>query len=973
MSATTENLTLLATLLAHTLDPANRKQAENQLAQAQAQPGFPQLLLALIQNTQLQNNPAVRLAAAIRLKNISKAAWSPDAQDDPATPPLLSHHDKHALKDAILPLLVALSTTSPDGTPPAPTSLRAQLEDTIATIAEADFPHQWPTLMDHLVPHLKSDDFELVQGVLRTAHTIFYRWRSAFRSDALYSQINFVLERFALPLLELLQRLDRLLVDPATPSAALAPLGRCLVLLLQTFYDLSAQDLPPQFEDNMAPIADILVRWISQRRAELDAGDDDEVCVLQEIRSSICEIAELYAKRYLDAFPQLPTFVQAVWEMLKTCTPAEKYDVLVSKAVGFLSTVVRMGSQREMFQDAATIEQLCSAIVLPNIVLREADEELFEEQPIEYIRRDFETSVENDTRRKAASEFCRALMEHFTGEVTAVVSRYIGDYLGEYRADPAANWKQKDTAIYLLTSIALRGSTMQQGVTTTNTLVDVVQFFGEHVFSDLQASADESPSAILQVDAIKYLYTFRNQLTKEQLVSVLPLLVKHLESAQYVTCSYASITIERVLALKREGRLVFTAEDVGAFGESVLMAVFRNIERGTTPEKVAENDYLMKCAMRMVATWRGGIAAVHAAVLEHLVRILSEVSRNPSNPRFNQYLFEAVSALIRYTVAQDASCLSTFEARLFGPFTQILANDVAEFAPYVFQILAQMLELRKDEGGLPGEYAALLPPILMPALWEQRGNVPALVRLIKAFLKKDADAIVANGQLQSILGIYQRLIASKVNDGYGFELVEVVFEVVPSAEMEAYKRPVLTLMLTRLQSSKTDKFVKGFATFVATLACLRKEGYPEYVVEMFEAVQPGLFAQLIPLLLPVIPTLRTTRATLGFGRLLLSSPFLSSPSLVALWPKVCEAMLLNFLVPAASSTGGEEEVEFQDVEDGFQNAFSRLAASQTRSSEDVAAWVGDVKVWWRDMVKREEVKALYQTVEAGVRERFEKL
>lgn len=165
-----------------------------------------------------------------------------------------------------------------------------------------------------------------------------------------------------------------------------------MVLLLQVFYDLSAQDLPPQFEDNMAPVTDIMARWISQGRAELDA-EPDEQCALQEIRSSICEIVELYASRYLDAFPQLPTFVQSIWEMLKTCSQAEKYDILVSKAVGFLSAVVRMGSQREMFQDSATLEQLCSAIVLPNITLREADEELFEDNPIEYIRRDFETSL----------------------------------------------------------------------------------------------------------------------------------------------------------------------------------------------------------------------------------------------------------------------------------------------------------------------------------------------------------------------------------------------------------------------------------------------------------------------------------------------------------------------------------------------------------------------------------------------------
>lgn len=54
---------------------------------------------------------------------------------------------------------------------------------------------------------------------------------------------------------------------------------------------------------------------------------------------------------------------------------------------------------------------------------------------------------------------------------------------------------------------------MQLGVTSTNVLVDVVDFFGQNVFSDLQA-APGSVHPILTVDAIKFLYTFRNQVCR---------------------------------------------------------------------------------------------------------------------------------------------------------------------------------------------------------------------------------------------------------------------------------------------------------------------------------------------------------------------------------------------------------------------------------------------------------------------------
>jgi hypothetical protein len=47
-------------------------------------------------------------------------------------------------------------------------------------------------------------DSVAIQGVLQTAHSIFRKWRAAFRSDVLYTEINLVLASFAQPFLELL-------------------------------------------------------------------------------------------------------------------------------------------------------------------------------------------------------------------------------------------------------------------------------------------------------------------------------------------------------------------------------------------------------------------------------------------------------------------------------------------------------------------------------------------------------------------------------------------------------------------------------------------------------------------------------------------------------------------------------------------------------------------------------------------------
>lgn len=82
--------------------------------------------------------------------------------------------------------------------------------------------------------------------------------------------------------------------------------------------------------------------------------------------------------------------------------------------------------------------------------------------------------------------------------------------------------------------------------------------------------------------------------------------------------------------------------------------------------------------------------------------------------------------------------------------------------------------------GVPVEYRALLPFLLTPTIWAQKGSIPGLVALLRAFLARDATAMVEAGQHIPVLGIVQqRLVPSKANDGWGFELLQSVMLHVP--------------------------------------------------------------------------------------------------------------------------------------------------------------------------------------------------
>ena len=96
----------------------------------------------------------------------------------------------------------------------------------------------------------------------------------------------------------------------------------------------------------------------------------------------------------------------------------------------------------------------------------------------------------------------------------------------------------------------------------------------------------------------------------------------------------------------------------------------------------------------------------------------------------------------------------------------------------MFQVLAQMLQLHRTD--VPPEYRSPLPSLLTPAIWQQTGSIPGLVKLLRAFLSKDSKQMVAAGQFTAVLAIVQqRLIPSKLNDVWGFELLQGVVQNVP--------------------------------------------------------------------------------------------------------------------------------------------------------------------------------------------------
>lgn len=155
----------------------------------ESQENFGPLLLVLCSNENLAMH--LRVVASVTFKNFIKRHWrvSEDTDQDKITA-----QDRQSIKYSIIELML----TSPE-------KIQRQLSDAISLISVEDFPEKWPDLLTGMVERMKSGNFHIINGVLRTAHSIFKRYRHEFQSNELWKEIKYVLGIFAHPLTELYQ------------------------------------------------------------------------------------------------------------------------------------------------------------------------------------------------------------------------------------------------------------------------------------------------------------------------------------------------------------------------------------------------------------------------------------------------------------------------------------------------------------------------------------------------------------------------------------------------------------------------------------------------------------------------------------------------------------------------------------------------------------------------------------------------
>jgi exportin-2 (importin alpha re-exporter) len=951
MEVNDQNMAQVQALMLQALssDNAARRQAEDMIASLEVQQGFSIVVLSLIQAISASDSAqdkAIRSFGAVLFKNMVKKRW---VSEDEALIPMA---DRESIKSHLVELMCS-----------TPAEVQRQLAEAVTIISTHDFPGNWSTLLPHLVQKMDTQDIHVLHGVMLTTNSILKCFRNVHKSDPLYEKLLYCLEQLQEPITKKYVEMGTLLTTvSAVDFNQTLMVMETLRLMTRIFFSLNWQDIPEYFEDNSSIWMTEFSKYLAYENPSLEIEDEtNEPGCIEKLKAAIIENLVLYATKYEEMFTDyLSAFTSLIWQLLVGIKSQPKFDVLATVSIKFLTTVSSKQMNMHLFTDEI-LQQIVEHIVVPNLMATELDEEIFEDNPLDYIRKDIEGS-DQDTRRRCSVDLVRSLLKFFPEKTTQLGLSYISGMLSQYQT--TMDWRAKDGALHLVIAVAVMSTSATTGAGALNPEVNILDIFNTHVLPELH-DPDVNARPIVKADAVKMICTFRSHFPVSFLLELMPHLIRLLSSEYIVVQTYAAMTIERFLTLRDtapdappgasrvKGELRLGKDALAPFLNPLFSALFPVLENPDLPE----NDYVMKCVMRVLSVVGSNISSVTELVLQHLTSALERVCKNPTNPHFNHYLFECIALLVRSCCSPSAlrethgalspqqqaeaanASFDKFEALLFPPFQSVLQLDVVEFVPYVFQVLAQLLSYRPQGVGLSPAYAGLFPPLLSPVLWNLKGNIPALSELILAYIEQGIQEIISNNQLEGVLGIFQKLLSTKSSEVYAFKLLNALVRSCPNASLAQYYPMLMQLLLMRMQEHKTVQYCKLFVNFIC-LASVCEAG-PAQIYQHLEGVQAGMMSMVIQQIwLPNSQAFCDAEAIVvaqlivGGTRLLCETPIAENSGD---WAALATC-LVTLVGSNPSSRGNLSEFSLMDEENEareFDSTYSKLAFAHVDDKSEI--------------------------------------
>ncbi|XP_075439514.1 importin-8-like isoform X2 [Ascaphus truei] len=429
-----------------TIDPKMRLAAETELNQSYKIISFAPTLLQIIVSEQVEF--PVRQAAAIYLKNMVTQYW-PDREPlagEVVFPFNIHENDRQQIRDNIV-----------EGIIRSPDLVRAQLTLCLRVIIKHDFPGRWTGIVDKIGFYLMSHNSGSWLGSLLCLYQLVktYEYKKADERAPLIAAMHIFLPR-------LQQQIVQLLPDASHYSVLMQK------QILKIFYALIQYALPLQLVNNqmmtqwMGVFSNITDRDVPPETLQVDEDDCPELVWWKCKKWALHIITRLFerygspgnvTKEYFE-FSEffLKTYAVGIQQvLLKVLEQHRQKQYIAPRVLQQTLNYLNLGLSHSVTwkQLKPHMQGIAEDVIFPLMCYKDEDEDLWQDDPYEYIRMKFDVFEDYVSPSSAAQNLLYTASKK-RKEVLPKMMAFCYQILAASSVDP----RKKDGALHVVGSLA---------------------------------------------------------------------------------------------------------------------------------------------------------------------------------------------------------------------------------------------------------------------------------------------------------------------------------------------------------------------------------------------------------------------------------------------------------------------------------------------------------------------------------------
>nr|XP_054761682.1 importin-7-like [Lytechinus pictus] len=655
----------LVEILQGTIHPELRETAEKQLDEVHKIIGFTPTLLHTVMD---ENHPfLVRQAGVIYLKNMVTQFWQQREVETPLEPIPFSIHenDKNLIRDNIIKAIISL-----------PELLRVQLCVCLSTMLKQDYPGKWEGVVRSIVGYISSDDTSVWFGGFLAVYQLVknYEFKQPEDRGPLKEAMKCILPWMS-------QRCAQCLPDASEPSVLLQK------LILKIFYALIQYNLPQDvvtreiFTQWMDIITAILEHPIPASTLEVDVDDRPELPWWKAKKWSLHILSRVF-ERYGSPGNVTKEYVKFSDWYLKKFTVSILTNVLrileqyrlknyvaprvMQLALNYLNTAVSHGHSWKVIKPH--IDTMIQDVLFPLMCYTDEDDELWRDDPYEYIRLKFDVFEDFISPVTAA----QTVLHSSASKRKEVLSKTMG-FCIQVVTEPTVDPRKKDGALHMIGTLAeilLKKKIYKD---------QMEQMLVSHIFPEFS-----SPHGYMRARANWVVHSFSEVKFRSEanLMQALELTRKCL-----IGDTDMPVRVEAAFALQ----MLITSHDKGK--ELMEPHVKEVITALLVVIRETENDDLTNVMQKLICTYGDEIIPIAVDITTHLADTFSNVIN--SDDASDDKAITAMGILntietILNVVEDKEEIVLELEKKILQVVGVVLRNHVIDFYEEVFSLIFSM-------------------------------------------------------------------------------------------------------------------------------------------------------------------------------------------------------------------------------------------------------------------------------------------